>query len=112
MVVKMQPKIWMSPPQGKARKLIYDLVSSTKFEWLILTVISLNTIVLCIKWPGMSPLVEQITDTLNSIFLIIFVIEALIKIVAFGKRYFKDSWNKFDFFIVVLSTIFYIIQRT
>lgn len=44
----------------------------------------------------------------NDIFLAIFIVEALIKIVAeapYVHRYFKDGWNLFDFTIIVLSLI-------
>lgn len=39
-------------------------------------------------------------------FSIIFIFEAIIKLIAFGSRYFRDAWNVFDFVIVVGSLIF------
>ena len=45
----------------------------------------------------------------NYAFTIIFTIEAIIKIIALGFRsYFKNSWNIFDFLVVVVSYIFFI----
>ena len=47
-------------------------------------------------------------STLDTIILGIFVIEVLIKIIAEGKtpwKYFKDSWNIFDFTIVVVCLL-------
>jgi voltage-gated sodium channel type II alpha len=41
----------------------------------------------------------------NLCFTIIFIIEAVIKITAYKKVYFQDGWNRFDFFIVVVSVI-------
>lgn len=38
----------------------------------------------------------------------VFVIEALIKLIALGKDYFSDSWNKYDFIIVVGATLGYV----
>lgn len=35
----------------------------------------------------------------------IFTLEAIIKIVALRLAYFSDSWNKFDFTIVVLTLL-------
>ena len=49
-----------------------------------------------------------ILDALDFIVLGIFVLEAVIKIVAEGKKplnYFKDSWNVFDFSIVVVCLL-------
>ena len=40
----------------------------------------------------------------NLIFTCVFVIEAALKIMAFGAfAYFRDRWNAFDFFVVVIS---------
>ena len=49
-----------------------------------------------------------ILDALDFIVLGIFILEAVIKIVAEGKKplnYFKDSWNVFDFSIVVVCLL-------
>ena len=49
-----------------------------------------------------------ILDALDFIVLVIFVLEAVIKIVAEGKtplNYFKDPWNVFDFSIVVVCLL-------
>ena len=35
----------------------------------------------------------------------IFTIEAIVKIIAQKKNYFKDSWNLFDFTIVIVTII-------
>lgn len=42
-------------------------------------------------------------------FNIIFVTEAVIKLVAMKSLYFKDPWNKFDFGIVVSTNAFLIV---
>lgn len=39
------------------------------------------------------------------IFTFIFIIEAILKFIAYGDTYFLNSWNKFDF-VVVTSSIF------
>jgi hypothetical protein len=41
----------------------------------------------------------------NYIFTSVFIIEAILKLIAFGWSYFQNSWNRFDFF-VVCSSIF------
>ena len=46
----------------------------------------------------------------NYAFNIIFTIEAIIKIIALKKMYFRDPWNKFDFFIVVSTQIVLILK--
>jgi uncharacterized hydantoinase/oxoprolinase family protein len=46
----------------------------------------------------------------NYVFTLIFLVEAILKLIAFGKSYFNNSWNKFDFFVVV-SSIFDVLLK-
>ena len=39
----------------------------------------------------------------NLIFTIIFLLEAILKLLVYGWAYFRTGWNKFDFFVVVSS---------
>lgn len=45
-------------------------------------------------------------DIINYVCTAIFILEAIIKLIAFGTDYFRDGWNIFDFVIVVGSIIF------
>lgn len=49
---------------------------------------------------------------MNAIFTFIFMIEAIMKIIALKTTYFKDNWNKFDFIIAVISIIGIILDYT
>lgn len=51
-------------------------------------------------------------DILNNVFNGIFVLEAIFKIIGSGCRYFKESWNIFDFIIAFGSVIGVILQNT
>ena len=42
---------------------------------------------------------------LNFFFLIVFVIEAILKLSCMGMGYFKDGWNVFDFTILMVTGI-------
>jgi hypothetical protein len=41
-----------------------------------------------------------------------FLVEAIIKLMAYYSRYFKDKWNVFDFIILLTSIVFIIMSRT
>ena len=56
-----------------------------------------------IKWQGQPDIVNTITEYLNYFFAGIFTIEAIVKIIAFGKIYFKDKWNLFDLIVVSVT---------
>jgi len=46
---------------------------------------------------------EQMTENLG--FTIIFIIEAIIKIIGLRFHYFRRAWNVFDFIVVALSIV-------
>uniref|UniRef100_A0A3P8RS47 Ion transport domain-containing protein n=1 Tax=Amphiprion percula TaxID=161767 RepID=A0A3P8RS47_AMPPE len=47
---------------------------------------------------------EEILKYCNYVFTVVFVIEAILKLVAFGlRRFFKERWNQLDLAIVLLS---------
>lgn len=46
----------------------------------------------------------------NNVFSIIFIIEAILKIIAFGNTYFDANWNRFDFFVVSASIFDFIME--
>ena len=82
-----------------------SIVNSKFFQRLIITTILLAGIVVGVQtYKEFSSKNAFILNTLDTIILGIFVIEAAIKILAEGKRpqnYFKNPWNIFDFVIVV-----------
>ena len=80
-----------------------------KFDQFIMLMILSNTIVLAIKWYAMPKVVVDVINVLNYTFSIIFTIEAIIKLWAMGRNYFKDSWNIFDFIVVVGTWIVIIV---
>ena len=65
---------------------------------------------MCVKWPNMPEKVIVFSKQINNVFISIFTIEAVIKLLGFGKRYFKFGWNMFDFTIVVASAVALIIE--
>lgn len=67
---------------------------------------------MCFRWIGMPKETNNITETINYVFTGVFICEATIKLFAFQLRYFKDTWNKFDFFIISASLSFLLIQES
>lgn len=68
--------------------------------------IVINTFFLCIDHYNKSDNLEKILDNSNKFFVIFFTVELILKITAYGfKYYWYVNWNKFDFFIVIMSLI-------
>ena len=90
-------------PKSPWRKKFHSLVGSTVFEVAIIICIVLNMIQMALVYEGASAEWENILEIFNYIFTVIFIIEAILKLIAYGKSYFVTTWNKFDFIIVVSS---------
>lgn len=68
-----------------------------------MSVIILNMIQMGILHEGQSYEFGAMLDFTNYIFTIIFIVEAILKLIGYGDTYFNNSWNQFDFFVVVAS---------
>ena len=90
-------------PTQRLRQPFYYCAKHSYFERFINIAIIINTFVLCLEYYNQPQLMKDILWQLNNIFTCVFVCESLIKITAFGLRYFRDRWNLFDFFIAYSS---------
>lgn len=65
-----------------------------------------NTLFLCMTYNNQPPLYNLVLTDGNILFVSIYALEALLKILAYGpKLYWYETWNKFDFVIVLVSLI-------
>ncbi|AWP05166.1 putative voltage-dependent P/Q-type calcium channel subunit alpha-1A [Scophthalmus maximus] len=84
---------------------MWQFVVSPPFEYSIMALIALNTIVLMMKFDGASTTYYDVLKYLNIVFTTFFFMESVLKIIAFGPlNYFRDAWNIFDF-VSVLGSI-------
>ena len=68
-------------------------------------IIVLNMLQMAIFHEGQTQTMERFMEITNFIFTAIFIVEAALKLFAFGWSYFGTSWNKFDFFVVISSIL-------
>ena len=78
----------------------------------IITIISLNTITMTFKWVSMTHEEQSLVEYCNFFFTFMFLVEAVIKLLAYHTRYFKDKWNMFDFIILLTSIVFIVMSQT
>ncbi|XP_061585641.1 LOW QUALITY PROTEIN: voltage-dependent N-type calcium channel subunit alpha-1B-like [Cololabis saira] len=84
---------------------MWKFVVSAPFEYSIMIMIALNTVVLMMKFHGAPDFYEALLKNLNIVFTTLFSLECILKIIAFGPlNYLKDAWNMFDF-VTVLGSI-------
>lgn len=55
--------------------------------------------------PYLSEATKNLFETINSVFLVVFLIEAVLKLSCMGKMYFKDPYNVFDISIMSITII-------
>ncbi|XP_031225121.1 voltage-dependent N-type calcium channel subunit alpha-1B isoform X14 [Mastomys coucha] len=83
----------------------WTFVVSPPFEYFIMAMIALNTVVLMMKFYDAPYEYELMLKCLNIVFTSMFSMECILKIIAFGVlNYFRDAWNVFDF-VTVLGSI-------
>ena len=85
--------------------LAYVLINNTIFGVAVMGLIFANVVVLCMYHEGMAPSLRLFCASAETAFLILFSIEAALKMVAIGGAdYFADGLNKCDFAVLVVST--------
>ncbi|KAM6904720.1 voltage-dependent T-type calcium channel subunit alpha-1H [Xenentodon cancila] len=83
---------------------IHTLCTSHYLDLFITFIICINVFTMSIEHYNQPQYLEEVLKYCNYVFTIIFVIEALLKLMAFGiHRFFKDRWNQLDVAIVALS---------
>ncbi|ARB44271.1 ion transporter [Alloalcanivorax xenomutans] len=86
------------------RQRLGEWIESAPVRHFITGLILLNAIVLGVETSAAAEeAAGGLLALLNSVILAVFVAEILIKLTAFGPRFFRSGWNLFDFLIVGLS---------
>lgn len=85
------------------------LADSTAFNLAIFAIVLANAIVLGLEtYDGVVDDYGHLLVALNTLFLVIFVIELAIRITAYGSHtrdFFRDGWNVFDFIVITVSVL-------
>ncbi|XP_034056731.1 voltage-dependent L-type calcium channel subunit alpha-1C isoform X17 [Gymnodraco acuticeps] len=93
-------------PKNPYQYKVWYVVNSTYFEYLMFTLILLNTICLAMQHHGQTKGFNDAMNILNMLFTGLFTVEMILKLIAFKPRhYFVDAWNTFDALIVVGSIV-------
>eukprot|EP00937_MAST-01D_sp_MAST-1D-sp2_P002072 g2072.t1 len=113
MVQREEWSLWTFPPGGRVRVFCGTLVDAEYFERFIIFCIVFSSICLCLESPYPPydhPDLLEFLRVCDILFLIIFCIEFLLKIVAMGvvftpESYWGDSWNRLDFFVLFVTVL-------
>ncbi|ESO94539.1 hypothetical protein LOTGIDRAFT_118343 [Lottia gigantea] len=99
---------FLLPPWNPLRQLAVRIATNQFFDYFVILTIIVNCVFMTM--PDL-----QITETLEYIFLAIYVVEMLIKVTARGfiidkYTYLRDGWNWLDFIVIVLAFVTILIQ--
>ncbi|XP_064599687.1 sodium channel protein type 4 subunit alpha B-like [Liolophura sinensis] len=104
------PKTKIGQLWWKLRCGCYTMVEHKYFEAFVMTMIAASSISLAIEdvYLRERPILQLILSILDRIFTIVFILEMILKWVAFGfKKYFTNAWCLLDFFIVFISILMF-----
>nr|XP_004655650.1 voltage-dependent T-type calcium channel subunit alpha-1G isoform X2 [Jaculus jaculus] len=89
---------------SRFRLLVHHLCTSHYLDLFITGVIGLNVVTMAMEHYQQPQVLDEALKICNYIFTVIFVLESVFKLVAFGfRRFFQDRWNQLDLAIVLLS---------
>lgn len=94
------------------RLFVHSVVTSKYFDLAIAAVIGLNVVTMALEYYRMPDALEYALKIFNYFFTAVFILEAIMKLVALGlKIYLKDKWNQLDVGIVILSIVGIILEE-
>ena len=84
----------------------FQLINSYPFVIIVYVAVAFNIISLILMtFPEYAAKFAYFLSVLDSFFLAIYMVEAMIKITALGWSYFRNGWNILDFLILITSWV-------
>jgi len=91
--------------QLKCQLCFFDLATNQKFDIGIMLVILLNMATMSIEHYDEPQRLTDILHYINTIFIAVFTLECVIKLIGLRWYYFRQPWNVFDFIVVIISIL-------
>lgn len=102
-ILNLRPLRKQKTPRGRARRFCFRIAKSPVLEAVTTGCIVLNTFMMALTYFGEEDSFSAMIEYCNYAFAVFFTLEAAAKITGLGRYYWKESWNIFDFAIVVGS---------
>lgn len=83
--------------------MLFKIVTNQKFEIAIMCIIGVNMIGMAAEYHGQPDSVTSRLAYINQVFIAIFTLECVLKLLALRWYYFREPWNIFDFVVVIMS---------
>ncbi|XP_062246667.1 sodium channel protein type 4 subunit alpha B-like isoform X1 [Platichthys flesus] len=92
-------------PLNQCQARLFDLVTQLSFEVVMVLVICLNMVTLMVETDEQSEGKEKVLFYIHFVFIIIFLTEFLLKIIALRQHYYCDCLNVLDFVVIFTSIV-------
>lgn len=80
-------------------------MNSSCYEVVMVVLVCLNVVVLMVEFWDHSVTMEEALHWTKFIFILIFLLECIFKLLAFRQHYFKDGWNILDFVVLLIQIV-------
>jgi hypothetical protein len=105
MMLNFRPTVSRRHGDWRLSRLCFSVAESPHFEIATGVVVLLNVAFIGMEHYDQSDRFTTAMYGANIIFLACFVVEAIVKLLAYGHRYFWDGWNRFDFFLIIIGFV-------
>ena len=117
--LKAKPKI----PTQPLRKFLYLILISDIYDSIMMVIIVVNTLWMATEHYPAPHIYNEVKVYIDNFFIIVYLLETIAKLFSFGvidwerfpdtpqgklriwSPYFSDSWNSFDFLVVLMSVV-------
>lgn len=69
----------------------------------MVALICLSIVLLMVESMDQTMLLEEVVHWFHFIYILIFLLEFILKLVALRQHYFKDGWNIIDFIVLLIQ---------
>ncbi|XP_004624934.2 sodium/hydrogen exchanger 10 [Octodon degus] len=94
-------------------RICHKIVSIDDFEYIGFLAVLMNTFPIIISWvPLLNDIYGYEIRYANDFFLVLYILEAILKMAALQREYFTHSWNIFELSVTFISTVDLILFTT
>ncbi|KAF0306035.1 Sodium leak channel non-selective protein [Amphibalanus amphitrite] len=100
-------------PDGRRwRAVVYDFTQNIIFKRFVAVLVIINSSLICVQWDYAQPYTRYLA-VVSSILNLFFMMEVVMKMVAFSARgYWQSRRNRYDLFVTVLGLVWVILNFT
>lgn len=96
---------YIPAPDSPCILAFYNVITNQKFDACVMLLILLDNVILSVEHYQMHEHFEIVITYMRLAILLLYVAELIVKLIAWGKHYFRNGWNYLDL-LVVISGLF------